>query len=405
MSIVKSNFLGKRSLLIISIIQFFSLGLSFVFGILSYKTLNVETYANWVIILTVINSVFVLTSFGNDIFILKALPKEDVDLPIFSEILSFRLIGAFFLMVPIFIYLLISLINPGFFVITLFYLYLIQKLYIDVLSSYYKLSGRIANAITLTLIFDLLIRIGVLMFFNKPTIELFLFSVVLLNMILLIFTPIILVKDIRIKLRELRTYLNFNFPLYFNSIVVFLLFNSDVLIAPIFLHGDLLAGYLFGKSIFLAFKSLIDLFFETKIIEHCKSRYNYLNWVTKFFLFYSLVLLILFVVAWFFLDDLGQLIPKEFLGKIRFLIPFASVLISSLILFPLFRHYYAFVLVFCDVRTVSKSNYLTIGLIIFFGFIVFLNKAIFIYYFPAVLFLYIIVHYVLYRLKYLEPRS
>ena len=405
MSIVKYKFLGKRSLLIISIIQFFSLVLSFLFGILSYKTLNVETYANWIIILTVINSVFVLTSFGNDIVVLKALPKEDVDLPIFSGILSFRLIGAFFLMVPISIYLLNTLINPGLFVIVLFYLYLIQKLYIDVLSSYYKLSGRIANAITLTIIFDLLIRIGVLMFFNKPSIELFLFSVVLLNMILLIFTPIILVKDIRIKLRELWIYLNLNFPLYFNSFVVFLLFNSDVLIAPMFLHGYLLAGYLFSKSIFLAFKSLIDLFFETKIIEYSKSRDNYLNWVTKFFLFYSLVLLIIFLVSWFFFDDLGQLIPNEFLEKIRFLTPFASILMSSLIFFPFFRHYYAFVLVFCDVRTVSKSNYLTIGLIIFLGFFVFLNKAFYIYFFSAVLFLYIIVHYVLYRLKYLELRS
>ena len=307
-------------------------------------------------------------------------------------------------MVPIFIYLLISLTNPGFFIIIIFYLYLIQKLYIDVLSSYYKLSGRIVNAVTLTLIFDLLIRIGVLLLFNEPTIELFLFSVVLLNMILLLFTPIILVKDIIIKLRELRVYLNFNFPLYFNSIVVFLLFNSDVLLAPIFLQGDLLAGYLFGKSIFLAFKSLIDLFFETKIIEHSKSRNNYINWVTKFFLFYSLILLLFFVVGWLFFDDLGQLIPNEFLEKIGFLTPFASVLLSSLILFPLFRHYYAFVLVFCDLRTVIKSNYLTIVLIIFFSFIVFLNNSFFIYYFPAVLFLYIIVHYLLYRLKYLEHR-
>jgi hypothetical protein len=405
MRIVKSNFLQKRSLFIISIIQFLSLSLSFVFGILSYKTLNVESYANWVIILTVINSVFVLTSFGNDIFILKELPKEDVDLSLFSEILSFRFIGAFFLMVPICIYLLTSLTNPGFFIIILFYLYLIQKLYIDVLSSYYKLSGRITNALILTLIFDLIIRLGVLIFIDNPTIELFLFSVVLLNMLLLIFTPIILIKDIIIKIRQLRVYLNFNFPLYFNSIVVFLLFNSDVLFAPIFLQGDLLAGYLFCKSIFLAFKSLIDLFFETKIIEHCKSKYNYLDWVNKFLLFYSFGLVLLFVVSWFIFDDLGQLIPIEFLEKIRFLIPFASVLLSSLILFPLFRHYYAFVLVFCDVRTVRKSNYLTIGLIIFFSFIVFLKRSIFIYYFPAVLFLYIIVHHVFYRLNFFEPRS
>lgn len=403
MDIVKSRFLVKRSLLIISIIQFLSLGLSFIFGILSYATLNAETYANWAIILTVINSVFVLTSFGNDIFILKALPKEDIDLPIFSEILSFKLIGSFLLMVPIFIYLLTSLINPGFFIIILFYIYLIQKLYIDVLSSYYKLSGRIANAITLTLIFDLLIRIVLLIIINEPTIELFLFSVVLMNMILLVFTPIIIVKDIKIKFRELRSYLNFNLPLYFNSIVVFLLFNADVLIAPIFLQGDLLAGYLFGKSIFLAFKSLIDLFFETKIIEHCKSRYKYLKWVTNFLLFYSLALLLLFVVAWFFFDDLGQLLPNQFIEKIRFLMPMGIVLLSSLILFPLFRHYYAFALVFCDLRTINKSNHLTIGLIIFVCCIVFFNKAMFIYSFPAVLFLYIIVHYVLYRLKYLDP--
>lgn len=405
MRIVNPMSVVHKSLWFTSIIQFLSLSLSFVFGVFSYTALDADSYANWVIILTVINSVFVLTSFGNDIVILRTVPKEETDLSFFSDVLSFKLLGVFLLTVPIFFYLLTSLINPGFSLIILFYIYLTQKLYIDVLSSYYKLSGRIANAIILVLIFDLLIRISVLMVINEPTIELFLFSVVVLNLILFIMTPIIVVKDLKTKLRELWTYLGFNLPLYFNSIVVFLLFNSDVLIAPKFLQGDLLAGYLFGKSIFLAFKSLIDLFFETKIIEYSKSRLKYQKWVKNFFFLYALAFVLLLIGAWYFVNNFGRFLPSQFIEKLFILMPIISVVLSSLILFPVYRHYYALTLVFCDVSAIQKSNQLTIGIIFFLSCIVFLENSMFIYIFPAVLFLYGLSHYILFRYKYLYPIS
>ena len=58
--------------------------------------------------------------------------------------------------------------------------------------------------------------------------------------------------------------------------------------------------------------------------------------------------------------------------------PIGSVVLSSLILFPVYRHYYALTLVFCDVSAVKKSNQLTIGIIIFLSCIVFLENSRFI---------------------------
>lgn len=405
MIMLNVDFISKKRLLIISIVQFVTLLSSFIFGVLSYKSLNSDIYANWIIIFTVINSVFVLTSFGNDILVLKSLRKEEIQLSIFSDIFTFRLIGVGILMVPILIYLMFSLNSLGRYTLILFFIYLLQKLYIDTISSYYKLSGRVLKAIVLTLFFDLLIRIGVLVFYDSPSLETLLFSIIILNTSVLLVAPIIFIKNLRKKFIELGNYLYVNWTLYLNSFVVFLIFNYDIFIAYRYLNGDLLAGYLFTKSMFLAFKSLIDIVFETKIIEHSKSLHHYVQWVKVFLLIYVPSLLLIFLIGKLFYLDFIKFLPHQFLEKINSLIPYTLFLLFSLIVFPLFRHFYAIVVVFSKGKIVTFSNILSIFIIVILSTIIFFKVDLFNYFFPSLLLLYVVFHFVSYKFKYFQTDS
>lgn len=383
---------SNNRIFFISAIQLFTLVASFMLGILSYRILTNDTYANWIVILTVINSVFVLTSYGNDIFVLKSVKKEDLKLSVFSDIFSYRILGVFFLSLPIISYLLLSIKDLDAITVILFYLYLFQKLYIDVLSSYFKLTGRFLKAIILTLIFDLILRIGVVVFINQPSLKMILISLVLLNTSILLFTPLLHLSQFGLRLRELGEYLRFNWPLYFNSFVVFLVFNIDILMAPKFLSGKSLAGYLFTRSMFLAGKALIDVLFENKVIELAKAKIQYLGWVRKFLFLYYLLLLFGCLLVFLFFNSVIQFISEDVLQKVYSTMPFMGSFLVCLIFFPLFRHYYAYVLVFCNGNIVKKSNYFTIVVILLLVCGLFYNNELFIYLFPLILILFVVWH-------------
>ncbi len=254
-----------------SIGQASSMAFHFISVMILTRVIPKEDFGIYALILVINNMFLILSSMGLDVTLVKFIASDSKEekKSVFTRILSLKFLSLLFFVIiflltgKFFIPLIHERILDFLFLIpVLFILGNFRDLFFKVLQgfNYFKKFAitQVASAVSRLLLIVLFLQLGKLNLDNLIFIEIFSTGIVLV--VLMFLVPYKLMVDKNSKKLDVKSIMNFAFPIYFNNIFTFLYGRVNLFIIGILMNPVSVAYYDVGSRVSAALKKMLNSF-------------------------------------------------------------------------------------------------------------------------------------------------